>query len=118
MHCPPSQQPFGQLVASQTHRPPTPRRPGPHARQASPFAPHAPSAVPARHAAPSQQPEGQLWAVQVQRPPTQAWSGAQAAQAPPLVPQAAPLSPPRQVAPSQQPSQLRPSQVQAPFRQR
>jgi hypothetical protein len=51
-----SQQPFGQLAASQTHAPSTHPCPDGHATQAAPFAPHAAVVGDVTQVAPLQQP--------------------------------------------------------------
>jgi hypothetical protein len=82
-----SQQPLGQLVASQTHLPPTQRWPAAQATQAPPPVPQNWLDVPAWQVLPLQQPLGQLVVLQTQAPPTHAWPAAQATQMAPLVPQ-------------------------------
>jgi hypothetical protein len=84
-----SQQPFGQLVLSQTHLPPTQRWPLGQATHAPPLVPQNWLDVPAWQVVPLQQPLGQLVAVQTQAPFTHAWPAAQATQVAPLVPQLA-----------------------------
>jgi hypothetical protein len=84
-----SQQPFGQLVLSQTHLPPTQRWPLGQATHAPPLVPQNWLDVPAWQVVPLQQPLGQLVAVQTQVPLEHAWPAAQATQVAPLVPQLA-----------------------------
>jgi hypothetical protein len=66
-HAPPLQQPFGQEIASQTHRPLLHSRPDAHAAQAAPAAPHElpDSEAYGTHVPPLQQPFGQEVASQM-----------------------------------------------------
>jgi hypothetical protein len=84
-----SQQPLGQLVASQTHLPPTQRWPLGQVTHAPPLVPQNWLDVPGWQIVPMQQPLGQLVAVQTQVPFTHAWPAAQATQVAPFVPQLA-----------------------------
>jgi hypothetical protein len=134
----PSQQPLGQLVASQTHVPETQRWPVPHggsvphahspfvqrsapsshALHASPPPPHAVS-LGITHVAPEQQPSGHVVASQlVHAPPSHVLPPMQALQRPPPVPHAISASPGRQVAASQQPAHESESHTQTPAEQR
>jgi hypothetical protein len=101
-HMPALQHPFGQLVASHTHAPPTHRWPAahaapapqrqappaqrsavtPHAAHACPELPHCAAVVALTHVPPLQQPFGQLAASHSQTPETQAWPAAHAGPAP------------------------------------
>jgi hypothetical protein len=67
----PSQQPFGQLIASQTQAEPSQRWPASHDAHISPPVPQAPSLVPRLQASSAQQPVGQLVASQTHAPLTQ-----------------------------------------------
>lgn len=133
---PPTQHPFGQLVASQTHAPLAHRRPAPHgalaphrqapelehvsvftgshATQAAPFLPHAigPGAV---QVAPEQQPAGHVVLLHPLHTPAEHWPPAQLWHCAPPAPQLPDAVPDRQVpSAAQQPAQLVVSQTQLP----
>lgn len=137
-HVVPSQQPLGQLVASQTHAPLTQRCPEPHgapvpqahspsvhrsepashAVHISPPSPHA-VLLGITHVAPEQHPSGHVAALQlVQAPPVHVLPPLQALHRPPPMPHAVAVSPGRQVAPSQHPPHESESQTQTPAEQR
>ncbi len=107
-----SQQPFGQVAASQggpLQAPPVHESPGGHGTQALPPVPHAVALVPDSHfPKASQHPVGQLDALHVvpsQPPPVHVSPDGQTAQARPSVPHAEVLLPERQIpAASQQPA--------------
>jgi hypothetical protein len=114
-----SQQPFGQLAASQTHAPPTHSAPATQATQAAPPAPHAASVVPTTQSVAMQHPVGQSAGLQYA---THVWSAhslspLHTAQAAPPLPHAALVVPAWQSPDaSQQPfGQLLVSQWHAPL---